>query len=257
MGDIVGAGLISHAPVIMFPEMMRIEANGGRDFSLATGLKRLRREVFDQVNHDTVLVFDSHWATTTEFIVTAHNNRAGVFTSSEMPTALRQIPYEIPGDPELAHAISSEASNGGSWAAAVDDPYLPIQYATLNLWSYLARPSKAWVSTSVCQTATTEDYLKFGRAIACGIRKMDRRVLILASGGLSHAFRPLSQVRDHMQGDPKNIVSTEAREADEKRIHWLMEGCHHQVIQTMPEFLKFETGGPLRSLSNACGRPRR
>ena len=44
MGRIVGGGLVSHAPVIMFPEAMRLEANGGKDFTLATGLQRLMVE---------------------------------------------------------------------------------------------------------------------------------------------------------------------------------------------------------------------
>ncbi len=240
MGRIVGAGLISHAPVIMFPESFRIEANGGRDFTLATGLKRLGSEVFDAAAYDTVLVFDSHWTTTTEFVVTSHGTRAGTFTSSEMPTILRQIPFELPGDPELAKAICSEAEREGTWAAAVDDPYLPIQYATLNLWTYLSRPGKAWVSVSVCQTATPEDFLKFGRAISSAVEKTGRRVLILASGGLSHVFRPLGELRRHLQGDPQNIVSAGARAADLQRIEWLEAGRHDLVIRTMPEFLRYE-----------------
>lgn len=240
MGQIVGAGLLSHAPVIMFPEAMRIQANGGRDFTLATGLERLKREVFDTVEHDTVLVIDSHWATTTEFVVTSHARRTGVFTSSEMPQAFRQIPFDLPGDPALATAIEAEAGRDGCWTAAVDDPHLPVQYATLNLHTYLGQPGKAWVSASVCQTATTEDFLAFGRAIARAVGATDRRVLVLASGGLSHRFRPLRELRAHMGGDPANIVSPEAREADRQRIAWLAAGRHDRVIQTMPEFFAFE-----------------
>jgi aromatic ring-opening dioxygenase catalytic subunit (LigB family) len=240
MGKIVGAGLLSHAPVIMFPEQFRIEANGGRDFTLATGLKRLQREVLEQTEYDAVVVMDSHWATTTEFVVTAHGRRAGLFTSSEMPTLFSQVPYDIPGDPELARAICQEAVKDGSWAAAVDDPHLPIQYATLNLWSYLQRPGKPWISASICQTASTEDFLRFGRAIARAAGATNKRLLVIASGGLSHVFRPLSQLRNHMQGDPRNIVSAEARAADEQRIAWLEAGQHDRVARTMPEYMKFE-----------------
>ena len=239
-GAIVGAGLVSHAPVIMFPEAFRIEANGGRDFSLATGLARLKREVFDVVDYDAVVVVDSHWFTTTEFVVTSEATRRGTFTSSEMPVLFKQIPYELPGDPALAAAICDAAGADGVWAAAVDDPYLPVQYATLNLHAYLGAPGKAWVSSSVCQTATTEDFLAFGRAIARAVEASGRRVLLLASGGLSHVFRPLGELRAHMGGDPANIVSAEARAADEQRIAWLLEGRHDRVIETMPAFLAFE-----------------
>jgi aromatic ring-opening dioxygenase catalytic subunit (LigB family) len=240
MGRVVGAGLLSHAPVIMFPEAFRIEANGGRDFTLATGLKKLQEEVLGRTGYDAVVLMDSHWTTTTEFVVTAHARREGLFTSSEMPTLFRQVPYDIPGDPELARAICREAENEGSWAAAVDDPHLPIQYATLNLWSYLAAPGKPWISVSICQTATTEDFLRFGRAIARAAGKTNKKILVIASGGLSHVFRPLMQLRQHMEGDPKNIVSPEARAADEQRITWLEAGNHHRVVQAMPDYMRFE-----------------
>lgn len=239
-GAIVGAGLVSHAPVIMFPEALRIEANGGRDFSLATGLGRLRDEILGPLAYDTVVVVDSHWFTTTEFVVTSEATRRGTFTSSEMPTLFRQIPYELPGDPVLAAAICDEAGADGVWAAAVDDPHLPIQYATLNLHAWLGAPGMAWVSISVCQTATTADFLALGRAIARGVESAGRRVVVLASGGLSHVFRPLGELRAHMAGDPANIVSDAARAADLQRIAWLAAGRHDRVIQTMPEFLAFE-----------------
>jgi aromatic ring-opening dioxygenase catalytic subunit (LigB family) len=96
------------------------------------------------------------------------------------------------------------------------------------------------VSVSVCQTATTEDFLRFGQAIARGVARAGRRVLVLASGGLSHAFRPLGVLRAHMGGDPANIVSPEARAADEERIDWLAAGRHDRVIQTMPAYFRFE-----------------
>lgn len=239
MGEILGAGLLSHAPVIMFPEQMRIEANEGRDFTLATGLAEVRREVIDMIDYDTVVVFDSHWATTTEFVVTAHPHRAGLFTSDEMPGAISRLPYSIPGDPELAQAIAGLAQERSVWLTANDDPFLPIHYATLNPWTYLGQHGKPWISVSVCQTATTEDFLRAGRLLSEAIAQLDRRVLLVASGGLSHVFWPLAELRDRMAGDSRNIITAQAHTADKQRITWLEEGRHDQVIQSMPEFLEF------------------
>ena len=42
MGEIIGAGLISHAPTIMFDEATRLEINDGKEISLVPGLVRLR-----------------------------------------------------------------------------------------------------------------------------------------------------------------------------------------------------------------------
>ncbi len=52
MGEIVGAGLISHAPTIMFDEATRLEINEGKEISLVPGLQRLRSEVFDRFQPD-------------------------------------------------------------------------------------------------------------------------------------------------------------------------------------------------------------
>ncbi|GHC57283.1 catechol 1,2-dioxygenase [Streptomyces cinnamoneus] len=239
MGDIVGAGLLSHAPVIMFPKAQRIEANGGRDFTLATGLTRLRQERIDPADYDTVVVFDSHWGTTTETVVTAHPRRQGLFTSDEMPGAISRLPYDLPGDPGLAHAVADVAQERSLWITANDDPYLPVHYATLNLWTYLGASGKPWVSVSVCQTATGEDFLAVGEAVAQAVAGLDRTVLLVASGGLSHRFWPLAELRDRMAGDPAHIITPEARAADEQRIAWLEAGRHDLVIEAMPDYLRF------------------
>jgi aromatic ring-opening dioxygenase catalytic subunit (LigB family) len=256
MGSIVGAGLVSHAPVVMFPEAMRLEANGGRDFTLATGLAQLEREVFRAVEHDTVVVIDSHWTTTTETVITSAGRRAGLFTSCEMPSALCRLPYDLPGDAELAQAVVQQGERSGQWLTAIDDAHLPVHYGTLVPWSYLQRPGRPWISMSVCQTATVEDFLEVGKALAAAVSALDRRVLVVASGGLSHAFWPLRELRARMAGDPANIVSPDHRKADLDRIAWLEAGDHARVIDTMDDFRRFqpEAGfGHYLTLAGAIG----
>lgn len=238
MGKIMGAGLISHAPVVMMSESTRLRANGGRDFTLATGLIRLRDEIFDATRYDTVVVFDSHWRTTTEAVVAAHARRSGCFTSDEMPVAIRQLPYDLRGDPDLAHAIAGVAAQRASWIDAVDDPCLPIHYATLIPWRYLGRNDKRWLAMSVCQSATSADFLRMGAIVAEAIARLDRDVLLIASGGLSHAFWPLAELRERMGGTSSNIVTAAARNADLQRIAWLEAGRHDRVIDSMPAFLR-------------------
>ena len=238
MGEIVGAGLLSHVPTIVLPESQRRELNAGREISLVPGLRRLRADVFDALDYDTVVVLDSHWATTVEFVITAHARRAGLFTSEELPRGMCRMPYDFPGDPELARAVAAHADKHGTWITPIDDPHLPIHYATTNLWTYLGVPDKRWVSIGVCQTADTEDSLRLGRALADGIAAVDRKVLLIASGALSHTFWPLRQLRDHESSDPEHIISAAAREADRERITWFEQGRHDRILQTMPAFLK-------------------
>ena len=73
MGEVVGAGLLAHVPTIALPEATRRELNHGADTTLVAGLQQLRRDVFEPLDYDTVVVLDSHWATTVEFVVAAHS----------------------------------------------------------------------------------------------------------------------------------------------------------------------------------------
>jgi 3,4-dihydroxyphenylacetate 2,3-dioxygenase len=139
MGEVVGAGLLAHVPTIVLPESTRRELNNGNDTTLVAGLRQLRTEVFEVLDYDTVVVLDSHWATTVEFVVTAHERRGGLFTSEELPRGMSQRPYDFPGDPELAHLIASKAERHGTWITAIDDDRLPIFYATTNLWEFLGQ----------------------------------------------------------------------------------------------------------------------
>ena len=102
MGEVSGAGLLAHVPTIMLPRAERLELNEGKEISLVPGLERLRREVFEVLDYDTVVVLDSHWHTTVEFVVAAQPVRAGLFTSDELPRGMCRIPYDWRGHPELA-----------------------------------------------------------------------------------------------------------------------------------------------------------
>jgi len=150
-----------------------------------------------------------------------------------------QRAYDWRGDPELAHATAALADKHGTWITAIDDPYLPLHYGTVNLWSYLGRGlGKRWVSVSnTAETGDTEDFLRAGRAIGEAIAQSDRRVLLLASGAMSHTFWPLRELRAHEASDPAHIRTEQARAADADRIAWLEAGDHARVIDTRPDFL--------------------
>lgn len=240
MGEVVGAGLLAHVPTIMLPEETRRELNKGEDFSLVAGLEDLRADVFEQVDYDTVVVLDSHWFTTVEFVVTAQDRRAGLFTSEELPRGMSRIPYDWPGDPELARAMERYSSDHGTWVTAIDDHYLPVFYATVNLWKFLGEGlDRRWISVSVAQTGLTEDFLRAGRALGRAIEATDRKVMLIASGAMSHTFWKLRELRDHEAADLSSIRTPEARAADEERIAWLKEGNHAKVLETMDDFLKY------------------
>lgn len=236
MGEIVGAALVAHVPTIVMSEAERRELNGGPDTTLVSGLERIRRDYLDVLRPDTIVVFDTHWFTTFEHCITAHEHRTGHYTSDELPRGMAAMPYDIVGDPDLAHTVAKVGSERDEmWVHATDDPYITVHYPTVNLLGFLQREER-WVTVGICQTAEVDDFLRFGEVLAEAVRRTDRRVVLLASGGMSHRFWPLRQLRQHESCDPSHIVTPEARSADERVLELLANGDHAGVIDFMGEY---------------------
>ncbi len=96
-----------------------------------------------------------------------------------------------------------------------------------------------WVSVSTAQTAESDDFLLVGEAIGRAVGRSGRRVVLLASGAMSHTFWKLKELRGHEASDPVHIRTPEARAADLERITWMEAGDHARVIDTMPEFMRY------------------
>ncbi|HWL85219.1 MAG TPA: hypothetical protein VNO21_05425 [Polyangiaceae bacterium] len=243
MGEIIGAAIVSHAPGIMLPEAERRALNGGEDTTLVSGLRRLRTEVLDRLEADTIVVFDTHWIVTFEHVLTSHARRQGRFTSHELPRGMKAIPYDMAGDPELALAVERLAEpRDDTWALACDDPLLPIFYGTVNLWTFLEGKER-WVSVGINQTAEVDDFLLLGELLEKAIVDLDRRVVLLASGGFSHRMVPFKELRHRESSSPEHISSPEARAADEHVLALLREGDHRRVLAFMPEYQKHAPEG--------------
>lgn len=255
MGEIVGAALLAHSPTIMLPKEVRYELNEGKEISLVPGLHRFREEVMEVLKPDTVILFDSHWFTTVEFCISGHDRRAGKFTSDELPRGMSQVPYDLKGNPALSELMARRATQNGVRTNAIADPFLPIHYPTVNIAHYL-HGGEEWISVGCAQTGETPDFLGVGIGIGQAIRESDRRVLLIASGSMSHRFWSLSELEKHESSDPIHISRPEAREADYERLEWFHKGDHASVIDTMPEFLKHVPEarfGHYLMMAGACG----
>jgi 3,4-dihydroxyphenylacetate 2,3-dioxygenase len=243
MGEIVGAGFLAHVPTIVLPDDVRRELNHGRESTLYTGLHQLRREVFDVLKPDLVIVFDSHWFTTVEFVITSAQRRLGFFTSEELPRGMSSVPYDVQGDPDFARLVGELADGTPEcWITPIDNEHLPIMYATTNFFPFL-QGDEAWISVSTCQTAEPRDFAQVGSLIAQAIEQSDRRVVLIASGALSHTFHTLRTLRQHEAADEEHIFSDAARRADHEVIDAWLEGDHARVIDNYAEFAKVKPEG--------------
>lgn len=243
MGEVVGAAVLSHVPTIVLPDEVRRGLNEGKESTLFTGLHDVRREVLDVLRPDLVVVVDSHWFTTVEFVVAAQARRSGRYTSEELPRGMCQVPYDLEGDPEFAEALAEEAEPvEDCWITAISDPELPIHYPTINLLGFL-QGDERWVSLSTAQTGDPQDFLTVGACLARAIARLDRCVFLIGSGALSHTFWPLRQVRAHEAAGEEHIISREAAAADHQVLERWDRGDHQAVIDDMGEYARFRPEG--------------
>jgi len=233
MGQIVGAALVSHHPGLMQCEEFRRAMGAGADSDLIAGYARLRVKL-DAVRPDVVVIFDSHWFTTGYHLVDAGARYRGSYTSSEMPWYLHGVPYDYRGHPALAMAIETVSRERGGFDRAIAHPGLERQYATINLIKHLRLElaDTPVVSVSSCQNCAWSDFVQSGEDIGEAIRRSDLRVVLLASGALSHKFNAIDWKPNHPRlfhesnvSSPENVASDKAAIAD------MVQGRHDQILQ--------------------------
>jgi 3,4-dihydroxyphenylacetate 2,3-dioxygenase len=242
MGEVVGAALVAHYPSLMLSEELRRARGAGEDTSLIPGFAELRQRM-DAVAPDTFVIFDTHWFTTGLHLVAGAKHYQGRFTSTELPFALSRVPYDYPGAPALAAAVERVALERNIAARNVEDDSLVPQYATLNILAKLHRGEQV-MSVGSCQTAAARHYLEMGEVIGEAIRRTPGRVMLLASGAMSHGFNDLSFTpRQPNYYHPDNVSSPANAKLDREVIALLGEGRHDTVLDRYPELAKAEYEG--------------
>lgn len=237
MGAIVAAGLLSHVPSIMLPEAERKRRYAGHDTSFPQALRDIYRERLQPESFDTFLILDTHWFTTRGFVVNTQEHLKGIYTSDELPSVIHDLSYDYLGDKALGEAIVQEATRAGLRCEGADYQGMSTHYPTLNLMHYF-NPQRTHrvLSIGVCQTASHERNVEFGAVIGRAIQASDRRVMILAAGGLSHQFWSYDDMAAHASPDSTHVSNETNRAYDLTIIDLLKRGDHASVIDIVPEF---------------------
>lgn len=232
-GQIVGAALVSHHPGLMQCEEFRVLQGAGRDSDLIAGYSRLRQKI-SEVSPQVVIIFDSHWFTTGYHLVDGGAHFKGTYTSDEMPWYLHGVPYDYRGHPELASLIELVSRERGGYNRAIAHPDLARHYATINLVKQLGfeRLNIPVVTVSSCQNCDWPHFLASGESIGEAISRSGLRVLLLASGALSHKFnsidwKPITPRIFH----ESNVSSPENMESDKAAIELFREGRHRELLE--------------------------
>jgi aromatic ring-opening dioxygenase catalytic subunit (LigB family) len=233
MGQIVGAALVSHHPGLMQCEDFRIMMGAGADSDLIAGYARLRERIA-AARPDVVMVFDSHWFTTGYHLIDGGAHYRGQYISDEMPWYLHGVPYDYRGHPALALAVEAVAKERGVQSRAICHPDLPRHYPTINLVKQLRLEisNLPVVSVSSCQNCGPQHFLESGSVIGEAIARSDWRVLLLASGALSHRFNGIDWKPQHPRiFHESNVSRPENVESDKRAIALLAAGRHDTILE--------------------------
>lgn len=234
MGEIVGAAVVSHHPGLVQPREIRVQRGNGRDSDLIEGFERVRARI-DALEPDTFVIFDTHWITTSMHLVAGATHYAGRYTSGELPYSMSNFAYDYPGAPQLAALVEEVAKDRKVPARNVTDPALPLHYPTINVVHLLGRGEKI-LSVGTCQTARFDHFVKMGEVVAEAVKRSDSRVVLLASGAMSHKFYDLDHVPPNPRiWHPDNVSDPKNRALDQEVLGLWKEGRHDIVLDRFPE----------------------
>lgn len=185
MGDIVLAAKITHVPTMLLSE------RPGRIFGTRQqaidGHKEIARRA-REAGADTAVVLDTHWCVNAGYHVNANAHFKGTFTSHEFPQFIQGLEYEYQGNPALGDLIAEKAMARDVYTLAHHIDSLDLEYGTLVPMRYMA-PDGDFKVVSVaawCQVHSLESSRRLGEAIREAIEASDSKVMLLASGSLSH-----------------------------------------------------------------------
>jgi len=189
MGKLALVAKITHVPSIVLSEIDEGPRKGTRQDAI-DGLKEIGQRCRD-MGVDTFIVFDTHWLVNASYHINCARHWQGNYTSNELPHFIANMPYAIPGNPELGKLLAKVANDMKVDTLAHDGTTLAPEYGTLVPMRYM-NPDQHFKAVSVsalCMAHYLNDSARLGWALRRAIEdEYDGTVAILASGSLSHRF---------------------------------------------------------------------
>jgi 3,4-dihydroxyphenylacetate 2,3-dioxygenase len=234
MGEVVLAAKVTHVPSMIISEQPG--PHHGCRTAAIDGLKRIgdlcrEREV------DTIVIADTHWLVNAGYHINANPQMEGVFTSTEFPHFLANMPYAHAGDPELGQLIAEMATeNGTATLCHSDIASLQLQYGTLVPLRYMDVGDKMKIVSIAgwMYDAELEESRIVGESIAEAVAALDRRVAFLASGSLSHRIPPNAVVNDYLM----KISNPFNQDVDLMVLDMWQQGKVREFLEMLPQYAR-------------------
>ncbi len=239
MGEIVLAAKCTHVPTMLMSEQPgRLE--GARQPAI-DGHREIARRA-KALGADTVVICDTHWVINAGYHINANHRFKGLFTSNEFPQFIQNLPYEYKGNAALGDAIAEKASDMGVYTLSHQLDSLELEYGTLVPMRFMSREGDFKV-VSVAAWCTVHDHDEsriVGEAIRKAVEASDNKVLLIASGSLSHK---IWANKDYAANNGTFTISSEFnRQVDLHVLDMWQRGDHATFLKMLGEYAEFCCG---------------
>jgi 3,4-dihydroxyphenylacetate 2,3-dioxygenase len=179
---------------------------------------------------DAVVINSCHLISTFPTVVDGTPRHRGVLTAQEAPELIHGVPYDYPGDYELAARLIARGRADGRQSVLANDVHYPLDYGTVMPMVCYLDPAQRlpMVPVSVCLSADLGEAFGWGRCLAEVARETPKRVGFVASGSVSHKL-----VRDPPRGPRPDDEALDHRFAE-----LLAAGEYEKLWAWLPEFAR-------------------
>jgi 3,4-dihydroxyphenylacetate 2,3-dioxygenase len=231
MGELVLAAKCTHVPTMLSSEQEG-RVFGTRQAAIDGHLEIARRA--RALDVDTVVICDTHWLVNAGYHVNANGRFEGLFTSNEFPRFNQNLPHEYEGNPDLGDAIAETASDKGVFTPSHQLDSLELEYGTLVPLHFMLREHVMKVVAAWCTVHDHDESRMVGEAIRAAIEASDSRVLLVASGSLSHK---IWANRDYAANNGTFTISSEfSRQMDLRVLEMWRRGDHATFLKMLPDY---------------------
>ena len=162
MGELVLAAKVTHVPTMLLSEQPGA-LKGSRKPAIE-GHREIGRRA-RAAGADTVIVLDTHWLVNAAYHINSNKRFKGTYTSHEFPHFIQNLDYDYRGNPELGDLIAEKVP------LYYQDPEAKLKVVSVAAW---------------CTVHSLAASRQLGEAIREAIEASDSKVVLLASGSLSH-----------------------------------------------------------------------
>lgn len=233
MGEIVLAAKVTHVPTMLMSEQPG-PVEGRRQPAIDGHYEIARRA--RELGATTAVVCDTHWVINAGFHINANSRFEGLFTSNEFPHFIQNLPYDYEGNPELGDAIAMEATDRGAFTLAHHLDSLELEYGTLVPMRFMSREHRMKVVSVAawCTVHGHDESRVVGEAIRAAVEASDEKVLLIASGSLSHK---IWANRDYAANNGTFTISSEFnRQVDLHVLDMWRRGDHATFLKMLSEY---------------------